>query len=115
MASEITTATLAQYLGIELPAPETPDGFVLDTVVRAVNAMVPGTVPRVRALAPGVAWPDDVMNAALMQGARLFTRRRSPTGVVSYTENGGPVYSPRWDPDIERLLQTGKWERPGFA
>ncbi|MFE6404779.1 hypothetical protein [Streptomyces alboflavus] len=115
MAREITVEEVAGYLGIPLPDPASPDGQALAVAVRGVNALVPGTVPRVRELDPAADWPDDVMTAALMMGARVFTRRRSPTGVAAYTEAGGPAYVSRWDPDLERLLQVGKWAPPGCA
>lgn len=114
MARSITSVDLARYVGIDVPEPGSYDAFALDLVALAVNELVPRTVPRVRELDPEDAWPDDVMAAAYMLGARLFARRRSPTGVASYTETG-PAYVARWDPDLERLLGIGKWLRPGVA
>lgn len=114
MANSITVDQLIAYLGIDRPAEGDGDLSVLTDAVAAVNVLVPGTVPRVRAMAPGTDWPADVHLAALMQAAKLFQRRRSPSG-ATYSDMGGPVYTPRWDPDIARLLQIGSWERPGFA
>lgn len=112
MATSVTEAQVVEYLGLD---PLTgSDATVMTEAVAAVNVLVPGTVPRVRALTAGTDWPDDVILGAIMQAARLFTRRRSPTGIATYTETG-PAYTPRWDPDIERLMQFGKWEKPGFG
>lgn len=109
----IQATQVAQYLGVPLPT-DPDDLFVLEQVTDAVNLMVPETVPRVRDMDPAAEWPADVTTAALMQAARLFTRRRSPTGIQTYTETGA-VYTPRWDPDIEKLLHIGKWAPPAFG
>lgn len=114
MPTAITSAEVALYMGIEMPAPEA-DLFVMDSVVAAVNIEIATNVPLVRALAPGAEWPASIYLAALMMAARLFLRRRSPTGVATYTETGGPVYTPRWDPDLEKLCLIGKWAPPGFG
>ncbi|MYR93394.1 MULTISPECIES: hypothetical protein [unclassified Streptomyces] len=110
----ITAAEVADYIGIEPPEAGSYDAFALEHVTAAVNVLVPGTVPRVRALAEGEPWPPDVITGALMLGQRLFARRRSPTGVATYTETG-PAYVARWDPDLERLLRVGRWAPPGGA
>ncbi|MFB6943394.1 hypothetical protein ACFWGL_12420 [Streptomyces sp. NPDC060286] len=110
----ITAAQVADYIGIEMPAAGSYDAFALDHVTAAVNVLVPGTVPRVRELPEGANWPDDVTTGALMLGQRLFARRRSPTGVATYSDTG-PAYVARWDPDLERLLRVGKWAPPGGA
>ncbi|MFJ2869822.1 hypothetical protein [Streptomyces sp. NPDC087298] len=115
MAREVTAAQVARYTGIDMPSPDSYDGYALDVVAKAVTVLVPGTVPRVRALGPEDDWPDDVVTAALMLGQRLFARRRSPTGVAAYTEAGGPAFVARWDPDLEKLLRIGKWAPPGGA
>ncbi|MFE7133398.1 hypothetical protein ACFVIM_21330 [Streptomyces sp. NPDC057638] len=114
MPRAITAQNAADYIGIALPDPATYDGYALGIVVNAVNVLVPSTVPRVRALPPSEEWPVDVTLAAHLMAARLFARRRSPTGVATYTETG-PAYVARWDPDLERLLQVGKWAPPGGA
>lgn len=114
MATSITPEQVAQYLGIDMPT-DPGDLSVLTDCTAAVNAEMVATVPRVRALPLGAQWPDDVILGAKMMAGRLFTRRRSPTGVATFTETGGPVYTPRWDPDVERLCQTGAWAPPGFA
>jgi hypothetical protein len=114
VATSITVEQVTLYLGLTPPLDQS-DLSVMTDAVLAVNAEIVGTVPRIRALPAGTDWPDDVILAAKMMAARLFTRRRSPTGVATYTETGGPVYTPRWDPDVEKLCQIGKWAPPGFA
>lgn len=113
MATSITEAQVRQYLGLDVL--DADDAALMTDVVRAVNVLVPATVPRVRALAAGTDWPDDVLLGAKMQAGKLFTRRRSINGVSGYTEMGGPVYVARWDPDLEKLLQIGQWQKPSFG
>lgn len=113
MATSITVAEVVSYLGLDSLAGD--DLSVMTDVVAAVNAEIVTNVPRIRAAAAGTDWPPDVILAAKMMAARLFTRRRSPTGIATYTETGGPVFTPRWDPDIEKLCLIGKWAPPGFA
>lgn len=117
MAPHVTPQMIAVYLGIT-PSwiPEDPDTILLGQISGMMDPFVISTVPSVRAMPdPSLAWPAPVQHAALMQAARFFTRRRSPTGVATYTEMGGPVYTPRWDPDTEKMTGTGKWAPPGFA
>lgn len=123
MAHEITAADLLRYLGLETPEAGSSDEFVVDLVVKGVNRLVPQTVPRVRQIEADAAaagtdpvWPDDVMEGAIMQAARLFHRRRSPGSVASYADTtGAATMISRWDPDIERLMNTGKWAPPMFG
>lgn len=108
----ITEAQVIAHMGLDpVPEPGTPDAEHLTLVVAATNVMVPGTVPRVRELAPAAVWPDDVQAAAVMMAARLYARRNSPTGIAGYTD-AGPAFVARWDPDLERLLWIGSWARP---
>lgn len=60
-----------------------------------------------RAYAP----TPDVTAGAMLLTARLYARRSSPVGVVSYAEFG-PSSVPRLDPDVERLLGLGRHARP---
>lgn len=116
----VTEAEVLAHMGIQEPLPG-PDAEHLVVVVKAVNEMVPRTVPRIRAQpVPSrysweepveIVWPADVQQGAVMQAARLFSRRNSPTGVAAYTDSG-PAYVARWDPDIERLLGIGSWHPP---
>lgn len=113
MAASITSEQLAEYLGLVLDELDVSDRMVLDGTVGAVNVLVVTTVPRVRALPDGAEWPADVQWGAVMQGARIFTRRRSPGSVSAYSDTTGQAtYVARWDPDIERLMLTGKWFPP---
>lgn len=113
----VTAQMVATYLAIDLPAdPLEPDRVLLDQVAALMDDLVRSTIPDVRAMVdPDAAWSAPIQHAAIMQAARFFTRRRSPTGVATFTEMGGPVYTPRWDPDIEKMTGTGKWAPPGFA
>jgi hypothetical protein len=116
MATSITSADVVSYLGIPTPENGSSDEYVLDLVVSGTNALVPATVPRVRELAAGADWPADVIEGAVMQAARLFTRRRSPGSVSSYSDTtGAATFVARWDPDIERLMHTGMWAPPAFG
>lgn len=113
----ITPQMIATYLKIDMPvAPTDPDTVLLNQISAMMDGLVFETVPEVRALPdPVAAWPAPIEHAALMMAGRIFTRRRSPTGIATYTETGGPVYTPRWDPDIEKMMGIGKWAPPGFA
>ena len=58
--------------------------------------------------------PDsETYQGARMYAAREYRRRNSPSGIESF----GDVTSfvARWDPDIDRALQTGAWARPVIA
>ena len=50
--------------------------------------------------------PDDVAQAALLQSVRLFKRvREAPFGVVGSSDMGTSIVIPKFDPDVELLLQ----------
>lgn len=53
----------------------------------------------------------DVLYGAVLLAARLFARRSSPTGLASYGEFG-PAAVLRLDPDVERLLNVGRYSAP---
>jgi len=51
------------------------------------------------------AVPDDVKQAALIQGARLFKRKNSPEGVLGGFQDFGAIrITSRLDPDVQMLL-----------
>jgi hypothetical protein len=55
--------------------------------------------------------PDaEIYQGAIMYAARALRRRNTPTGVEF--SNGGAVFSPRYDPQIDEALHTGAWTRP---
>lgn len=58
------------------------------------------------------AVPDDVVQACLIQAARLFRRKDSPDGVAN-AGDFGPIRVGRVDPDVEDLLTT--YAKPGFG
>jgi len=114
--THVTPEMIATYLAITLPEPDEPDMILLGQISGMMDELVISTVPSIRALPdPTGPWPAPVVQGALMMAARFFTRRRSPTGVATYTDTGGPVFTPRWDPDVEKMLGIGKWAPPGFA
>lgn len=61
------------------------------------------------------AWFDagtgDVKLAGLLAAARLYARRSSPAGLASFGELGAAEVL-RLDPDVGRLLGTGRHARP---
>lgn len=55
--------------------------------------------------------PDaEAYQGAVMYAARQYRRRNSPAGIESFGETTSFVS--RWDPDIDRALQTGSYARP---
>lgn len=57
---------------------------------------------------------DDLWAGTLAYARRLFTRRRSPDGVISMGDLGvGRV--PTVDPDIDRMLGIGRFAEPVTA
>lgn len=49
--------------------------------------------------------PDDVSQAALLQSVRIFKRmKEAPFGVVGSSDMGTTVVIPKFDPDVEMLL-----------
>lgn len=63
-----------------------------------------------------VSWEGgpDVQLGAAMLAARLYARRSSPQGLASFGEFG-PGAILRLDPDVERLLGTGRHARPALG
>lgn len=58
--------------------------------------------------------PDaETYQGAVMYAAREFRRRNSPAGVEAFGDVTS--YVSRWDPDIDRALQTGSYARPVTA
>lgn len=60
--------------------------------------------------APG----DDTYLGTLYLARRLHSRRRSPDGVIDLGELGS-ARIPSFDPDIDRLLQIGRYSRMVFG
>jgi len=107
----LDVASLKTYLRITQA--DTLDDEVLQTIVLAVMAeqvarLIPSAfdVPQVNPLivggepVPKVA--DDVYQAALQRGARLYARRASPEGLVGLGELG-VARIPPYDKDIDAL------------
>jgi hypothetical protein len=63
----------------------------------------------------GAYTPDaETYQGAVMFAARELRRRNSPAGVETYGD-GGVSFVSRWDPDIDRALRAGAWQRPGVG
>lgn len=95
----------------------TADDDRLARIVAAVNAFVL-SLP-VSTVADGAAdWSgpehQHIVEGATMLGGRLYRRKNSPDGVVSF---GGEsfAYLARTDPDVAMLLQLGAWARPAVG
>lgn len=59
--------------------------------------------------------PDaETYQGAVMYAAREYRRRNSPAGIEMFGESGTSFVS-RYDPDIDRALQTGAYARPVIA
>lgn len=56
----------------------------------------------------------DVIKAAQLLAARLYARKGSPQGLASYGDFG-PAPVTRLDPDVERLLGVGRYDRPAVG
>lgn len=93
-----------------------------DVVIAAAAAMAEPFVQRCRPEwisldeATGVSTytPDpETYQGAVMYAAREYRRRNSPAGIETFGDVTS--YVSRWDPDIERALQTGQHARPVVA
>ncbi len=90
-----------------------------DDLITAVCAMAEPYVQRCRpewftSATPPVYIPDaETYRGAVMYAAREYRRRNSPAGIETF----GDVTSfvTRFDPDIDRALQTGAYARPVIA
>ncbi|WP_290055659.1 hypothetical protein [Amycolatopsis solani] len=95
----------------DIAAEDTTDDAALTRRLDAVVEFVERVRPRFNYTAdPASTLPApsaDLVLGSLMLAARLYTRRRSPDGMVMMAELGaGRV--PAFDPDIERLLGIGR-------
>lgn len=114
--SWLPLAYVQQHLGVEDDTPQVADA---ERVRRAAAARVERLRPDLfrdptsyAVAAPQPADVDpDVTEAALLVAARLHSRKGSPAGLASYGEFG-PAAVLRLDPDVERLLQVGRYARP---
>ncbi len=78
------------------------------TVVRGVN----GTTAATHATAKTVyvyQYPGPVIEACLIQAARIWKRKDAPFGVTGATEFGQASVIVRLDPDVRQLLSTYRW------
>lgn len=59
--------------------------------------------------------PDaETYQGAVMYAAREYRRRNSPAGIEAFGD-AGTSFVARYDPDIERALQTGAYAPPTIA
>lgn len=100
-----------------LPLPvDTPPSPGAHAARVAAAAYVRRVRPSLFRNAEGTTTPDPVEHADVVYGAqllaaRLWARRGSPTGLASFGEFGAAAVV-RLDPDLERLLSTGRYARP---
>lgn len=112
-----TLANLKLDKGIE--PDDTRDDETLQAMLTAVVAFVQRVRPtynyRREPLSPWPEVPADLHAGALRLAARWHDRRRSPDGLVSWTESGGANQVPYIDPDIERMIGIGRYRGPVTA
>jgi hypothetical protein len=67
-------------------------------------------------LMPGGVYTTDAetYQGAVMYAAREYRRRNSPAGIEAFGD-AGTSFVARFDPDIDRMLQTGPYARPTIA
>jgi hypothetical protein len=65
--------------------------------------------------ADGTYVPDaETYQGAIMHAAREYRRRNSPAGIEAFGD-AGTSFVARYDPDIEKALQTGSFAPPTIA
>lgn len=57
--------------------------------------------------------PERIVQAGVLAAARLFSRKGSPAGLVSYGEFAADIL--RLDPDVSRLLGVGRYAPPAVG
>lgn len=72
------------------------------------------TAPPTSTSAPVYAPDAETYQGGVMHAAREYRRRNSPAGVEAFGDAGTSFVS-RYDPDIEKALQTGAYARPVIA
>lgn len=95
------------------------DDLDLESAINAVNEMIVGWPCAEKFLAglppederEGITWPWRLVDGGTRLAAKLFSRRNSLEGVVTFGEDG-VAYVQRNDPDIAQLLQLGQWAAP---
>lgn len=87
----------------------------------AVDVVRLAAADEVEALRPDLPWaepgylpPPRIVQGACMWAARLWARRGSPSGLVSFGEFG-VVNTPSFDADAERLLGIGRYAKPAIG
>lgn len=104
------TLTAADYKLLPVNAPA--DGMPW-TRIRLVSAATEVVITA--ALWGWTAFPPTVVEAALIQGNRFFTRRVAPFGIAGSPETGSELrLLARVDPDVQLMLQRFK-RRPGLG
>lgn len=74
--------------------------------VDVANAMVQHWRPD---LTSDPTWDVRADNAAVLQAARLLSRRGSVQGVAAFADMG-VSYMPRLDPDVQTILEMGDYQ-----
>lgn len=106
------------YAWLPLAALLAPLGIGPDSdKARDVEAARVAAADEVQHLRPDLPWgagyvpPPRIVQGAVMWAARLYARRSSPTGLVTFGEYGA-VTTPSFDADAERLLGVGRYAAP---
>lgn len=114
----LSPGAVLAHLGADAASPNQP---AVDAARLAAAAYVERVRPDlltvvVTADGTTVTWDGDaaVELGAVMLAARLYARRSSPQGLASFGEFG-PGAILRLDPDVERLIGTGRHARPAVG
>lgn len=107
---------------LRLNAQDASEDVLLDSVAAMAEPYVERCRPEWRTVdisdpenpVPGPYAPDaETYQGAVMYAAREYRRRNSPAGIETFGE--ATSFVARFDPDIDRALQTGAWARPVVA
>lgn len=117
-AGPATEARVRQLVGLDTD--DHVDDLSLESAINAVNEMIVGWPCSEKFLAglpadpddrDGIAWPWRLVDGGTRLAAKLFDRRNSREGVVTFGAEG-VAYVQRNDPEIAQLLQLGQWAPP---
>lgn len=103
---------------LRINAQDTTDDDLITSVCAMTEPYVQRCRPEWLILPPGGTAPEyqpdaETYQGAVMYAAREYRRRNSPAGIETFGEVTSFVA--RFDPDIDRALQTGAWARPVIA
>ena len=115
MALPVSGPTTLALVKAQLRIVDTVDDTGITAVVEAVNDLVRG-LPVAQAADGETTWDafDNIVLGATMLSARLWRRRDSPAGVITFGTEGS-AYVSRNDPDVAQLLRIGAYTRPAIG